>query len=108
MVDNAGFEFVVPARFEWDRDKSAANIAKHNIDFDDATDVFYGPVILRRSDRNDEERWTALGRSGDRLMVVVFTRRTDVIRIISARSARKNEKREYRNAEVGRPPERQD
>jgi uncharacterized DUF497 family protein len=108
MADNAGFEFVVPAGFEWDRDKNAANIAKHNIDFDDAIGVFYDPVILRRSDRNGEERWTALGRAGDRLMVVVFTRRADVIRIISARRARKNEKREYRNTEVGRPPKGQD
>jgi hypothetical protein len=29
-------------------------------------------------------------------------------RIISARRARKNEERDYRNAEMGRPPEGQD
>jgi uncharacterized protein len=84
------------------------NRAKHDIAFDSAIDVFYGPIILRRSDRNNEERWTALGYSNDRLIVVVFTRRAGVIRIISARRARKNEESEYRNAKMGRPPEGQD
>jgi uncharacterized DUF497 family protein len=94
--------------FDWDERKNRSNLAKHGIDFDSAVEVFYGPIVLRRSDRNNEERWTALGYSGDRLIVVVFTRRADVIRIISARRARKNEEREYRNAEMGRPPEGQD
>jgi uncharacterized DUF497 family protein len=94
--------------FEWDDQKRELNLAKHGIDFDSAIEVFHGPIMLGRSDRNSEERWTALGYSGDRLILVVFTRRTDVIRIISARRARKNEEREYRNAKVGRPPEGQD
>ena len=101
-------EFPPPVSFEWDDRKDVLNRAKHSIAFDSAIDVFYGPIVLRRSDRNDEERWTALGYSNDRLIVVVFTRRADVIRIISARRARKNEKSEYRNAEMGRPPEGQD
>jgi uncharacterized protein len=107
MADD-GFEFLSAASFEWDNQKRELNLAKHGIDFDSAIEVFYGPIILRRSDRNNEERWTALGYSDDRLVVVVFTRRADVIRIISARRARKNEEREYRNAKVGRPPEGQD
>jgi uncharacterized DUF497 family protein len=107
MADD-GFEFLSAAPFEWDNQKRELNLAKHGIDFDSAIEVFYGPIILRRSDRNNEERWTALGYSDDRLVVVVFTRRADVIRIISARRARKNEEREYRNAKVGRPPQGQD
>jgi uncharacterized protein len=101
-------EFLAPAGFEWDDQKRELNLAKHGIDFESAVEVFYGPIILRRSDRNNEERWTALGYSDNRLIVVVFTRRTDVIRIISARRARKNEEREYRNAEMGRSAEGQD
>jgi len=107
MADD-GFEFLSAASFEWDNQKRELNLAKHGIDFDSAIEVFRCPIILRRSDRNNEERWTALGYSDDRLVVVVFTRRADVIRIISARRARKNEEREYRNAKVGRPPEGQD
>jgi len=106
--DGSDFELLSPASFEWNDQKCELNFAKHGIDFDNATDVFYRPIILRRSDRNNEERWTALGYSVDRLIVVVFTRRADVIRIISARRARKNEEREYRNAKVGRPPQGQD
>jgi uncharacterized protein len=106
--DGSDFEFLSPASFEWDDQKRELNLAKHGIDFDSAIEVFYGSIILRRSDRNNEERWTALGYSGNRLIVVVFTRRADVIRIISARRARKNEEREYRNAKMGRSPEGQD
>ena len=106
--EDIDLEFLAPAGFEWDHEKSKANLGKHGIDFDSAIEVFYGSIILHRSDRNNEERWTALGYSGNRLIVVVFTRRADVIRIISARRARKNEEREYRNAKVGRSPEGQD
>jgi uncharacterized protein len=106
--DGSDFEFLSPASFEWDDQKRELNLAKHGIDFDSTIEVFHGPVILRRSDRNNEERWTALGYSDNRLVVVVYTRRADVIRIISARRARKNEEREYRNAEVGRSQEGQD
>jgi hypothetical protein len=100
-------DFLAPVSFEWDDRKDLLNRAKHGIDFEDAIEVFYGPVILRRSDRNNEERWIAIGSSEKRFIAVVFTRRADIIRIISARRARKNEEREYRNAEVGRPPEGQ-
>ena len=106
--DGSDFEFLSPASFEWNDQKRELNLAKHGIDFDNAIEVFYGPIILRRSDRNNEERWTALGYSDNRLLLVVFTQRAEVIRIISARRARKNEERDYRNAKVGRPPEGQD
>jgi uncharacterized DUF497 family protein len=65
--------------FDWNERKSELNLAKHGIDFGDAIEV-----------------------------AVVFTRRENVIRIVSARRARKNEERDYRNAEMGRPPEGQD
>ena len=101
-------DFLAPVSFEWDERKNLLNFGKHGIDFDDASEIFYGPIIFRQSDRNNEERWIAIGSLEDRLITVVFTRRKDVIRIISARRARKNEEREYRNAEVGRPSEGQD
>jgi uncharacterized DUF497 family protein len=102
------FELLAPAGFEWDDDKSKANLFKHGIDFDDASEIFYGPIVLRQSDRNNEERWVAVGSLEERLIAVVFTRRADFFRIISARRARKNEEREYRNAKVGRPPKGED
>ena len=106
--DGPDLEFLSPASFEWDDRKCELNLAKHGIDFDSAIEVFYGPIILRRSDRNNEERWIAIGSLEERLITVVFTRRADAIRIISARRARKNEEREYGDAKVGRSPEGQD
>jgi len=97
MADSE-LELLVPTGFEWDEDKSNANLVKHGISFDDASDIFYGPVIVRRSSRNNEERWIAIGESHDRIVSVIFTRRNDLIRIISARRPRRDEKRAYRNA----------
>jgi hypothetical protein len=97
-----------PASFEWDNRKSNSNLAKHGIDFEDASQVFYEPILLRRSDRNNEERWVAVGFLEGRSVAVIFTRRANVVRIISARRARKDEERAYRNAKMGRPPQRQD
>ena len=91
--------------FEWDEDKNRLNQDKHSIDFDEASEIFYGLVIVRRSDRNDEKRWNAIGLSGEKLIAVTFTLRSENIRIISARRARKNEERDYRSKKMGRPPE---
>ena len=101
-------EFLAPSGFEWDEDKSKANLTKHGIDFDDASQVFYGPVIVRRSNRNNEERWIAIGQSRDRLVSVIFTRRNELIRIISARRPRPDEKRAYRDASMGRSAQGKD
>jgi uncharacterized protein len=104
--EDSGFELLASAGFEWDEIKSSANLIKHGIDFDDASEVFYGPVVVRRSSRNNEERWIAIGKSHDRLVSAIFTRRNDLIRIISARHPRRNEERAYRNASMGRSAQR--
>lgn len=106
--ESSAFELLVPAGFEWDEDKSKSNLVKHGIDFEDASAIFYGPVIISGSDRNNEERWLAIGISQDRLMSVIFTRRNDLIRIISARRPRPDEKRAYRNASMGRSAQGKD
>jgi uncharacterized DUF497 family protein len=101
-------EFLIPAGFEWDEEKSNANLAKHRISFDEASEVFYGPVIVRTSNRNNEERWIAIGKSYDRTVTVVFTCRNDLIRIISARHPRPDEERAYRDASMGRSAQGKD
>jgi uncharacterized DUF497 family protein len=105
---NPDFELLAPIGFEWDEEKSSGNLIKHGISFEDASEVFYGPIIVRRSTRNDEERWLAIGISHDRLMSVIFTRRNDLIRIISARRPRPDEKRAYRDASMGRSAQGKD
>jgi uncharacterized DUF497 family protein len=107
-VADSRLEFLAPTGFEWDEDKSNANLIKHGIDFEDASEVFYGPVIVRASNRNSEERWIAIGKSRDRIMAVIFTRRNDLIRIISARHPRPDEERAYRDASMGRSTQGKD
>lgn len=89
---------------EWSEQKAETNRRKHGIDFDEAVEALYRPVLIRRSDRNNEERWLAIGETERRVIAVVFTWRGDTLRIISARRARKNEERSYRNAALGRAP----
>jgi uncharacterized DUF497 family protein len=55
------FELLAAAGFEWDEVKSNANLVKHGISFDDASEIFYGPVVVKNSTRNNEERWIAIG-----------------------------------------------
>lgn len=102
------FHSLSASSFEWDEHKNLRNREKHGIDFDEAAEAFYGPIILFQSNRNDEERWIAVGYSEDRLVAVVFATRGDAVRIISARRARKNEKRASHHAQMGRPPEGKD
>jgi uncharacterized protein len=104
----ADFELLVATGFEWDEVKSNANLTKHGISFEDASEIFYEPVVVKESSRNNEERWIAIGKSHDQIVTVIFTRRDDLIRIISARRPRPNEKRAYRNATMGRSSQGKD
>jgi uncharacterized DUF497 family protein len=91
--------------FEWDPNKSRANLAKHGIDFATAALVFADPKVKLSEDRIDETgepRWHALGMAGglEPLLIVVHVCREsshgeEVIRIISARKALARESRTY-------------
>lgn len=85
-------------RFEWDENKNQTNIRKHGIDFSDAADIFRHPMLTLLDDREDyrEDRWIGLGWIRSVIGVVVYVEREgDVIRIISARKATKNEVNRY-------------
>lgn len=84
--------------FEWDERKNRANIRKHGIDFIDALDIFKHPLLTFYDGREDygEDRWLALGWIKATMGVVVYVERYgDVMRIISARKATKNEVKRY-------------
>ena len=91
--------------FEWDPAKNEKNIAKHGIDFEDAVGIFEGPVLDRPDERRDygEPRFIAFGILDDREIAVVYTIRATHRRIISARRASKDERKEYRDA-YPKPP----
>jgi uncharacterized DUF497 family protein len=98
---NSDLTLLAPEGFEWDPAKGVRNLAKHGVDFDDAKEIFYGPVLIFESPRKDEARWLAVGAIGERIVSVVFTRRAGSIRLISARHPRRHEERAYRNAKMG-------
>jgi hypothetical protein len=85
-------------RLEWDEEKNAANIKNHGIDFLDAALIFENPTIEVIDDREDygELRCIALGLSGETVLHVVYTRRSEnVVRIISARKANRRDAEKY-------------
>lgn len=81
--------------FEWDEAKRQANIAKHGIDFEDVVLALDDAAYIYRSTYDREERWIAICLENSRLIAVVFTKRGSACRIISARIARQNERRQY-------------
>jgi len=86
--------------FEWDNDKSKTNLKKHKVSFDEASTVFGDPLAKIFFDEDhsaDETREIIVGYSDrKRLLLVSFTeRRVDVVRIISARVATKNERKAH-------------
>jgi len=84
--------------FEWDTKKAAQNVAKHGVPFDYAARVFLDTHRLDSEDtRRDyrEERRITMGKTDDRLFVVAYTLRGEVVRLISARKANPREQRQY-------------
>ena len=86
--------------FEWDANKSASNIKKHDISFDEAKTVFtdeYARLISDPDNSQDEDRFLLLGTSIDSKLLVVChcIREAESIRIISARKADKQERKIY-------------
>ena len=83
--------------FEWDPQKRRSNVVKHGIDFARALLVFSDPlaVIFESRSHESETRQLIVGQVDGRLVTVVFTLREGRIRIVSARRARKSERRRY-------------
>lgn len=90
-------------QFEWDEEKNKINIRKHKVSFENAVRVFLDPMHLEIPDPcENEERWNAIGFSDSILFVVYTERKEDVIRIISARKAVKEEIDGYKDGYFGR------
>ena len=104
----------IQKRYEWDERKNRENQRKHGIGFELAALVFEDEnclVSLDRVDEAGEQRWLALGsvslEAGTAMIVLVayVYREEDrngeeIIRIISARRAGKNDVRRYQKQEV--------
>ncbi|HST58184.1 MAG TPA: BrnT family toxin [Longimicrobium sp.] len=86
-------------RYAWDPEKAESNYRKHGVLFSEARTVFDDPLMLVYEDGEHsfmEQRYLAVGCSVDsRLLLVAYTERADVIRIISAREVTRRERRAY-------------
>ena len=82
---------------EFDPAKAEANLAKHGIDFADAETVLYDPRAYTTSNvAHGEERHITTGMDAlGRIITVVWTKRGENLRLISARAARRKEKEHY-------------
>ena len=78
--------------FEFDDDKSKANLEKHGIDFEAAQQLWQDPELLEIQAKTEgEQRFLIIGRIGAKHWSAVVTYREERIRLISVRRARKRE-----------------
>ena len=82
---------------EWDDNKAEINYKKHGIRFRVAARVFLDENRIDYFDEihsDDEERWKVIGKVRD-VLAVIYTERSEKLRIISARFATNEEEDEY-------------
>jgi uncharacterized DUF497 family protein len=85
------------SEFEWDAAKRDANLRKHGIDLIRGAELFDGRPTSEREARSlAEERLQTTGLIDGRLRTLIWTWRGETRRFISLRSARDEEKRQYR------------
>ena len=88
----------IKTEITWDSVKAKSNRLKHRVFFSEVEPVFYDPNAISFEDVNSkgEARFIVIGLDSlGRLVVVVYTYRNNVIRIISARKASKAEQKIY-------------
>jgi uncharacterized DUF497 family protein len=89
--------------YEWDEEKNKLNQQKHGISFEEAKEVFDDVLQISKLDKRFsyfEERWITVGSTSKHKVLVVanlfFTDDgEEIIRIISARKANKQERQSY-------------
>ena len=89
--------------FEWNEKKNKLNQDKHDISFEEAKEVFNDALHISKLDYRFnyfEERWITLGSTRKHKILVVanlfFSESgEEIIRILSARKANKQEKEKY-------------
>ncbi|MEI6745948.1 MAG: BrnT family toxin [Methylococcaceae bacterium] len=84
-------------KYEWDDAKKLSNFEKHGVDFCDAVYFNWQHALIIEDARNDyaEDRFNAFAPINNRLYVMTYTLRDDVIRVISLRKANKREVNYY-------------
>ena len=89
--------------FEWDGEKAASNLEKHDVALTEAMTIFGDPfeITIPDPDHSDDEfRFLSIGLSeSKRLLVVAYTERDRRTCIISAREASPKERRDHESTQ---------
>jgi uncharacterized DUF497 family protein len=96
-IDRVNFWGYIISVFSWDEPKRIANLAKHGVDFVAVEDFDFETAVTTPDDRRDygEVREIAIGFIGERLHVLVCSRRLGAVRVISLRRANRKEAAAY-------------
>jgi uncharacterized protein len=81
--------------FEWDETKAEANLEKHGVAFYIAERIFESEVLEELARGGSEQRWKAIGVVEGVEITLIYTWREGRRRIISARRAKRDERRTY-------------
>ncbi len=90
------------AEFDWDENKRRSNLQKHGIDFVEAMTALNEPHLEYDVHKNVEIRVLAICQMTMQIIAVVYTKRNEKYRIISARTASRDERRKYSDYVDGR------
>jgi uncharacterized DUF497 family protein len=89
--------------FQWDEGNLDKNLVKHKVENWECEQIFFNAPLLVLDDPSHsraEKRWAAFGQTdAGRLLGVIFTKRGDLIRVISARDMNKKEREFYEENE---------
>jgi uncharacterized DUF497 family protein len=92
-------EFASVVGFDWDEGNTDKNLITHNVENWECEQVFFNQPLLVLDDLRHsmtEKRWAAFGKTdAGRLLMVVFAKRQDLIRVISARDMNRKERGFY-------------
>ena len=80
----------------FDAEKSAGNLIKHGIDFQQAQEMWNDSDRVEvRALSDTENRWIVTGLIGDKHWTAIITYRADFVRVISVRRSRREEIERY-------------
>ncbi|MDQ1339122.1 MAG: uncharacterized protein QG567_272 [Campylobacterota bacterium] len=84
-------------KFEYDYNKSCANKEKHEIDFEEAKELWSDSEAVSIQAKSDTElRFALIANLKEKIWIAFYTiRGSDIVRLISVRRARENEERIY-------------
>ncbi len=96
-------DYTFTQELEWGATKSARCEQQRGFNFEYAARALLDPNKLIREDKRfnyGEQRFQIIGKINTRVFVVIYAKRDQIIRIISARKANKREVNRYENRKI--------